>query len=70
MFDKNFKLDKSIFALHYVESTIRRLRDMESDYVIYPMPKYDETQDTYVSFINPWVAAFIAIPMVQGRTSK
>lgn len=65
LFDKNFKLDKSIFALHYVESTIRRLRDMESDYVIYPMPKYDETQDTYVSFINPWVAAFIAIPMVQ-----
>ena len=39
LFDKNFKFDKSIFALHYVESTIRRFRDMESDYVIYPMPK-------------------------------
>ena len=65
LFDKNFKLDQSIFALHYVESTIRRLRDMESDYVIYPMPKYDVAQESYVSFINPWVAAFIGIPIVQ-----
>ena len=70
LFDKNFKLDKSIFALHYVESTIRRLRDMESDYVIYPMPKYDETQDTYVSFINPWVAALHCNPNGAGTTSE
>lgn len=70
LFDKNFKLDQSIFALHYVESTIRRFRDMESDYVIYPMPKYDEKQETYVSFINPWVNAFIGIPLVQDDLEK
>lgn len=70
LFDKNFKFDKSIFALHYVESTIRRFRDMESDYVIYPMPKYEEDQETYVSFINPWVNAFIAIPLVQDDLEK
>ena len=38
---------------------------MKSDYVIYPMPKYDENQSTYVSFINPWHRAFIAVPLVQ-----
>lgn len=70
LFDKNFKFDQSIFALHYVESTVRRFRDMESDYVIYPMPKYDEKQETYVSFINPWVNAFIGIPLVQDDLEK
>ena len=70
LFDKNFKFDQSIFALHYVESTVRRFRDMESDYVIYPMPKYEETQETYVSFINPWVNAFIGIPLVQDDLEK
>ena len=70
LFDKNFKLDKSIFAIHYVESALRRFRDMESDYVIYPMPKYNEDQESYVSFINPWVKAFIAIPIVQEDIEK
>lgn len=65
LFDKNFKLDKSLFAIHYVESSLRRFRDMESDYVIYPMPKYSAEQESYVSFLNPWVKAFIAAPIVQ-----
>ena len=69
-FDKNFKLDQSIFAIHYVESALRRFRDMKSDYVIYPMPKYSEDQESYVSFINPWVKAFIAIPIVQDDIEK
>lgn len=65
LYDKNFKLDKSLFAIHYVESSLRRFRDMESDYVIYPMPKYSAGQESYVSFLNPWVKAFIAAPIVQ-----
>ena len=47
-FDSNFKLDQSIFAIHYVESAIRRFRDMKSDDAIYPMPKYSEDQESYV----------------------
>lgn len=70
LFDRNFKSDQSIFALHYVESAIRRFRDMESDYVIYPMPKYDEDQSSYVSFINPWVRGFVAVPLVQENIEK
>lgn len=70
LFDRNFKNDKSIFALHYIESAIRRFRDMDSDYVIYPMPKYDENQSSYISFINPWVRGFIGIPLVQDDIEK
>ncbi len=65
LFDKNFKNDQSLFAIHFVESALRYFRDMKSDYVMYPMPKYDENQSTYVSFINPWHRAFIAVPLVQ-----
>lgn len=69
-FDKNFKYDGSLFAIHYIESTLRRFRDMESDYVMYPMPKYDEKQESYVSYLNPWVSGFISIPLVQNDHEK
>lgn len=70
LFDQTFKYDRALFALHYVESTLRRFRDMESDYVILPMPKYDVAQESYVSYINPWVKAFVSIPLTQDDIDK
>lgn len=70
LFDQTFKYDRALFAIHYVESTLRRFRDMESDYVILPMPKYDDAQDTYVSYINPWVLGFVSIPLTQDDIDK
>lgn len=35
---------------------------MNSDYYILPVPKYDEAQDGYRSFVNAWINAFSAIP--------
>jgi len=35
---------------------------MESEYGILPMPKWDEKQETYVSFLNAWGSGFVAIP--------
>ncbi len=64
LFDETFKFDRALFAVHYVESTLRRFRDMDSDYVILPMPKYDTTQESYVCYINPWVQAFVSVPLV------
>ena len=70
LFDQTFKYDRALFAIHYVESTLRRFRDMESDYVILPMPKYDVEQESYVSYINPWVKGFISIPLTQDDIDK
>lgn len=70
MFDQTFKNDRALFALHYTESTLRRFRDMNSDYVILPMPKLDEAQESYVSYINPWVYAFVSVPLVQENIEK
>ena len=58
-----FKEGKAIFFSHALEAPRMYLRDMEDDYGILPMPKYDEKQDTYVSALNPWVSGFVAIPL-------
>lgn len=70
LFDQTFKYDRALFAIHYVESTLRRFRDMESDYVILPMPKYDDAQESYVCYINPWVKGFVSIPLTQDDIDK
>ncbi|MCI8387219.1 MAG: hypothetical protein HFE63_01980 [Clostridiales bacterium] len=59
---KMFKEDRALFLQHYVESSISYLRDMDSDYLILPFPKYDEDQESYRSFCNAWVDAFVAVP--------
>ena len=64
LYDTIYKESRALFAVHYTESTIRRFRDMEDDYVILPMPKWDEQQDGYSCYINPWTASFFGIPLV------
>jgi len=43
-------------------SGIADLRDMETDYGILPMPLYDENQEEYCSFANPWAGSVFSIP--------
>ncbi len=64
LYDQTYKSGRALFAVHYTESTLRRFRDMEDDYVILPMPKYTDGQSTYVSYLNPWVQGFICLPLV------
>ncbi|MCI8388052.1 MAG: hypothetical protein HFE63_06245 [Clostridiales bacterium] len=59
---KMFMEDRSLVLNHLVESAIIYLREMDSDYLILPMPKYDEAQENYRSYCNPWASAFIGIP--------
>lgn len=47
-------------------SSISRLRSMEEDFGIIPMPKQDETQKDYIATISPWVSRFIAMPSTCG----
>jgi hypothetical protein len=45
------KADELLFALGWFH-TSELLRDMESDYGLIPYPKYDDTQQTYLSLVH------------------
>ena len=59
-----FKGDRALFLVHFVETAIK-LRDMESDFVILPMPKYSVEQESYMSYTNPHAHSYVAIPLIQ-----
>jgi hypothetical protein len=60
--DKTFKGGQALFLAHCMNTPQIFLRDMEDDYGILPMPKYDEKQESYVSFMNAWCSGYIGIP--------
>ena len=55
--------DRAIFMMHYVSSAYTRYRDMESDFAILPIPKFDEEQETYRSLVNTWCNSFIGVAL-------
>ncbi len=57
-----FKEDRALFLTHTTESAAVHLRDMESDYLILPVAKYDEAQSGYRSAVNVWATAYISVP--------
>jgi len=59
---KTFHSGRAMFLAHTLEAGILFLRDMKDDYGLLPMPKYDENQENYVSFISAFVSTFTAIP--------
>lgn len=59
---KIFSEDRALVTMHFVEKAINTFRSMNSDYYILPIPKYDEAQEGYRSFVNAWINAFAAIP--------
>jgi hypothetical protein len=60
--DKAFKSDRGIALIHCLETAKTALRDMESDYIILPMPKYDTEQEGYRSMMSGWVNCFVGFP--------
>jgi len=61
--NKAFKEGRALFVVHCLETPQLNLRDMADDYGILPMPKWDEKQESYVSFINAWGSGFIGVPL-------
>ncbi len=57
-----FKQDRAVFLVHLVEAATLGLRDMNSDFVILPMPKASVEQVGYRSAVNGWVHCFVAVP--------
>lgn len=62
IFKLAFKDDRSLAMIHSIGTAKNYLRDMNSDYLVLPMPKYDEMQASYRSMINGWGDCFIGIP--------
>lgn len=57
-----FQGDRALFFMHKLESAAVHLRDMDSDYLILPSPKWDESQESYYSFLSPHGSCFVALP--------
>lgn len=60
--DKTFKDNRAVFLCHLMESAKMRLTDMDNNFSILPMPKYDENQKDYRSLVNGWVDCYIGVP--------
>ena len=61
---ETFKNDTILFLVHFVGTSIS-YRDMDSDFTILPMPKYDAAQESYMSYTNPHSHSYLAIPLIQ-----
>ncbi|MCL2771750.1 MAG: extracellular solute-binding protein [Oscillospiraceae bacterium] len=63
--------DGRVLILGQTTGNLALFRDLNYDYGILPMPKFDENQDSYYSYCNPWGAVAVAIPKTNedvGRT--
>ena len=52
-----------------VSSTIINLRSMDTDFGLLPMPKYDEKQEDYITYVNK-AASLVGIPIYQKNNDN
>ena len=64
-----FKNGHALYLGYGAQAIAFYLRDMQDDYGILPVPKYDENQENYITFGNAFVPAYIAIPANNNRQS-
>lgn len=68
MLRRNFKEDRALFYIAGLLS-YTLLRDMESEFGMVPMPKYDSAQDSYYTTYNYGNASSLSIPVTNSRLS-
>ena len=56
-----FTSDRALFY-STVMYTVHKLRGMDSDFGILPMPKLDETQEAHYTWVSPWITSGLVIP--------
>ena len=56
-----FEEDRALFLAEVMQLVIR-LRQMETDFGVIPMPKFDRYQERYLTTIHHWASAAVAIP--------
>ncbi len=63
-----FADDRALFTSQ-TAINLALLKEMESDFGVLPLPKYDEQQDQYYSWVNGYCATAIMIPITAPNTS-
>lgn len=58
--DATFQSDRALFNICWLNRA-SLFREMETDFGIIPMPKYDEAQENYASFVHMYCANTIAV---------
>lgn len=65
-----FQGDRALFFMHKLESAAVHLRDMDSDYLILPSPKWDAEQESYYSFLSPHGSCFVGLPQTVAENEN
>jgi hypothetical protein len=68
-FSDIFERDQALLCSQ-TASNLYLLTDMESDFGVLPLPKYEEAQDKYYSFVNGYGATAVMIPITVQDTSR
>ncbi len=63
-----FEDNRGLFKTTAIQLVIR-MRNMETDFGIIPMPKYDSSQDTYYNFVHP-TASCVSIPITNNELER
>ena len=70
VYNVTFAEDRAIAILHNVGVAMRdTIRNMDSDYILAPVPKATAEQDGYRSMVNSWNDGFVSIPLISDMES-
>lgn len=61
-----FKNGHALYLGYGAQAIALYLRDMPDDYGILPVPKFDESQENYITFGNAFVPSYISVPLNNG----
>ena len=64
-----FSGDQGLFLTQLIQ-LVPKMRDMDTDFGILPMFKYEETQDKYYTAIGSWHSVFTAVPNGQENLER
>ncbi len=62
-----FAEDRALAVTHLTSTPNTYFRDMKSDFLLMPQPKYDEAQENYISYSNTWTPGYIGIPLTAPK---
>jgi len=66
---RNFREDRALFYIAGL-LTYTLLRDMESEFGMVPLPKFDSAQESYYTTYNPNNASALSIPITNARLAQ
>lgn len=65
-----FRDGKSLFCNLNISCIPKRLREMEDDYGVLPMPKWDEKQDKYYTSVSPGSTTVFCVPATSSDLDR